>query len=339
MTPDFRGRRILLIAPRFFGYERTLAQTLEGLGATVRYVDARPGNGTLAKALLRLHPLAPLTRPLVRRHFRRALRALAGDRFDDILVISPEGLDEGVLAPLRRAQPGARLLLYMWDALANKGLRGARASRFIALFDHAYSFDDQDAAQYGMELRPLFCAWQAPAGGDGDPAFLFSFVGTIHSDRYRILRTLVRSVQGRTLKPFVYPFLPGRALYWLNWLTRPEFRQAGAEAFQYVPMPYGDVQAVFRASQCILDIEHPGQRGLTMRTLEVLSAGKHLITTNPHIRKYPFYRPDRVTVIDRQHPSLPDPLPQPAPLTLSERHALSLTGWCEDVFKDVPGGR
>ena len=38
-----------------------------------------------------------------------------------------------------------------------------------------------------------------------------------------------------------------------------------------------------------------------MRTFESLGAGRKLITTNPEIRKYPFYNQDNICVIDRKN--------------------------------------
>ncbi len=326
----FWGRQILLIAPRFFGYETKIVEHLQGLGAEVQFLDERPGNSFFIKALIRIR--SPLARPIIRRYYRTALDVLKKKCFDDILIISPECCDEAVLCNIRRTQPKARVILYMWDALAHKGWKGIRAITFVSKFDRALSFDDVDAAKFGMILRPLFYSTTV---GQPDPdglTYTFSFIGTIHSDRFRVLKSLSHCAQTRNLKTFVHPYLPSRILYWLFRLTKPEFRGISLETFAYSPMPYEKVLDVFRASQCIVDIEHPGQRGLTMRTLEVIGSGKHLITTNPNIKCYPFFRPDRVTVIDRHDVMLPDPIPVPSPLDNEEKHALSLSGWCEDVF-------
>ena len=326
----FKGRRILLIAPRFFGYETKIINHLKSLGSEVHFLDERPGNSFLIKGLVRFHSV--LSPPLARWYFKRALAALQTVRFDDVLVISPEFFDEGTIRQVRETQPAARIILYMWDSLINKGWTERRATRFLAGFDRTLSFDDVDATHYEMSLRPLFYSSSVPRQDGVTSSFAFSFIGTIHSDRYRVLKDLERCAKVRGLPTFIYPFLPSKYIYWFYRLTKPEFKGTKLADFQLSSLPYDQVMAVFQASRCIVDIEHPGQRGLTMRTLEVIGSGKHLITTNPNIRKYSFYSPDRITVIDRRRATLPDPLPETRVVCDAETYSFSLQGWCEEIF-------
>jgi hypothetical protein len=55
-------------------------------------------------------------------------------------------------------------------------------------------------------------------------------------------------------------------------------------------------------SKATLDIAHPQQTGLTMRTIELLGAQKKIITTNGDIVNYDFYDPQNILVIDRENP-------------------------------------
>ena len=54
-------------------------------------------------------------------------------------------------------------------------------------------------------------------------------------------------------------------------------------------------------SKVILDIQHPAQTGLTMRTIEMIGLKKKIITTNQDIVHYDFYRPENIQVIDRKN--------------------------------------
>ena len=51
----------------------------------------------------------------------------------------------------------------------------------------------------------------------------------------------------------------------------------------------------------MLDIQHPNQTGLTMRTIEMIGLNKKIITTNSSITEYDFYSPNNVLVIDREN--------------------------------------
>lgn len=53
---------------------------------------------------------------------------------------------------------------------------------------------------------------------------------------------------------------------------------------------------LYEYSMCVLDSPQAGQTGLTIRVLEALGAKKKLITTNPDIVNYDFYRPENIYV-------------------------------------------
>ena len=60
-----------------------------------------------------------------------------------------------------------------------------------------------------------------------------------------------------------------------------------------------EIADVIDKSKIVLDIQHPKQIGLTMRTIEMLGMNKKLITTNSTIKNYDFYNPNNICVIDR----------------------------------------
>ena len=41
--------------------------------------------------------------------------------------------------------------------------------------------------------------------------------------------------------------------------------------------------------RCVVDVENPGQHGLTMRSIEIIGLKRKFITTNPDIVNYDFY--------------------------------------------------
>jgi hypothetical protein len=91
----------------------------------------------------------------------------------------------------------------------------------------------------------------------------------------------------------------------------------------------------YNESAAILDIEHPNQSGLTMRTFEVIASGKKLVTTNKKIVEHDFYEPARICVIDRESPRIPEEfLEVPTPSLSDEFIAYhSLRGWVSDILK------
>jgi spore maturation protein CgeB len=118
-------------------------------------------------------------------------------------------------------------------------------------------------------------------------------------------------------------------------LLNPSFRSVPNSMLHFAPLPREKVQRVFARSLSILDIQHPRQSGLTMRTFEALGSGKKLITTNPEIAEYDFFNSQNIRIIDRINPEIPEdffktPYLHPSQEVYS-RHSIS--GWVDEIFK------
>jgi hypothetical protein len=99
-------------------------------------------------------------------------------------------------------------------------------------------------------------------------------------------------------------------------------------------MPAAEVAEIVRQSRAVLDVEHPRQRGFTMRTIETLLAGKKLVTTNKHIVGSDLYHPSRAHVISRRTPEIPAGfVEQPCDAIPDElRRRYSCEGWAAELL-------
>lgn len=68
-------------------------------------------------------------------------------------------------------------------------------------------------------------------------------------------------------------------------------------------MPYDKYCDAIESSKYVLDINHPDQSGLTMRTLEALGAGTKVLTTNFNVKDSELYKKGYVTIVDRKLPT------------------------------------
>lgn len=106
--------------------------------------------------------------------------------------------------------------------------------------------------------------------------------------------------------------------------------------FEYTPLSANKVKDIIKVSRAFLDIQHPAQTGLTIRTFEILGAQRKLITTNPEIVKYDFYRSSNILVVDRMNPIVDldffykDYMPLPDEVI--EKYSLDC--WLEQIFSD-----
>lgn len=326
---DLSTRRILLLSPVFFGYEQRMADHFRSRGASVDWIDDRASNHSLFKISVRLN--LPGSGLAARRHFRRAFQGLEEGGYTDVVLVNPESCGLPMVRRLRQLLPRARFALYMWDSFENRQYLSPEA--LLSQFDKTLTFDDDDAKRYGMHFRPLFFC-EAPPPQPVTPRFAFSFIGTMHTDRYRILRALERQVSAYGLASFTYPYLPSRVLYWSYRATRPEYRSTRPGDFKYTPLRYEQALEITSASMAAVDIEHPRQRGLTIRTFEVLAAGKKLLTTNARVRGYDFYSTERIAVLDRRAPRVDRAFFEepPPPLDPRQQARYSIRAWADEVL-------
>lgn len=321
------GKRVLLVAPRFFGYERDIRGEIERRGAVVDWLPDRPFDKPLMTALTRHRPQWVL--PAADRLYERLLQQMGATHYDAILVVNGQTLSRRMLGKLRTGFPAAKLVLYMWDSIENR--RGVLDN--LPLFDTTYSFDPLSVRNYGMRLRPLFFSkgFERPVEADFDHHL--SFVGTAHTDRYEVVSRLRQSLQPG-LRSYWYLYLQAPWVYYAYRLATPAMRNARRRDFHFTPLDKRTLQEVFARSRAILDIEHPQQRGLTMRTFETMGGYKKLITTNAHVRDYDFFDSQNICVVDRAAPRasrefLESPFVPIAPI-LYRRY--SIEGWVDEVL-------
>jgi hypothetical protein len=327
---DIAGKTVLFIAPKFFGYEGDIHDELVRRGATVDMLLDRPFNTPLMTALTRF--ARRLVVPFVDRLYFRQLADFKRADYDLIFVVNGQTLSSKVLAHLKARYPRAQFVLYMWDSVRNR----ASALGHLRWFDRVFTFDRQDSLNHPMQLRPLFFSKGFETADSEGASYEVSFIGTAHTDRARVVAAIDASLP-TSAKRFWYLYLQAPWVFYLRKLISANFRSARKEQFRFTPLDKAEVQRVLAGSRVILDIEHPQQIGLTMRTLETFGAAKKLATTNAEIRLYEFYNPANICVLDRHAARIPAAfLSAPYEHPSAELyHKYSLAGWMDEILSQV----
>lgn len=332
MENFFSGKKILFIAPAFFGYEREIKKRLEQLGAQVDYYDDRPSTRAWSKFAIRVMPSTQ--KKAIHRYFSVLLDNNHGN-YDFVFIIKMECMPADILQALRKKNPKAKFIYYSYDSVKNNG----NFRNSVHEFDSAFTFDDQDAQTIpGIRLRPLFFLNEYRDLPRGETAYSVTFIGTAHSDRYALVKKIDASLPTGGKPNFFFLFIPSLAIYRLKKMFVPAFFKSKISDFSFTPMNKAQVMAVIAKSHAILDFQHPNQIGLTMRTIEMVGARKKLITTNQNVKKYDFYRPENIQVIDRDNPHV-DPAFLSSPYSeLPDElyNKYSIDGWLNDVFSVTP---
>ena len=225
-----------------------------------------------------------------------------GKDYDYILIIKCDMAPISILESLRTVFPNAKMCLYLWDSVKN--IRGVKSK--FQFFDVIHSFDLEDCKKYEqLKFRPLFYGDQyIKSECKEDYKYDISFCGTIHSDRYAIVKQIQAIAKGLMLKSYWFLYLQSKFIFSFYKLVKREFKGVSRNVFSFDKLTANEIASIVDESKVVLDIQHPKQSGLTMRTIEMIGMKKKFITTNQNIIQYDFYNPNNILVIDRKNPKL-----------------------------------
>lgn len=327
---NINGKRILFFSPAFFKYENMIAEKMREMGAEVDMYDVRSVTGAFSRALLKISPHLFYIKS--QRYYEHIIEKNKTKDYDYILIVKCDMTPINILERFRIFFPKAKLCLNLWDSVDNiPGITGK-----FKYFDTMHSFDRNDCERYPeLKFRPLFFGDQfRKMNRNGIDKYDISFCGTIHSDRYAVIKQVQTIASEKGLNCFWFLYLQSRFIYYFYKLIKKEFRGTSKNIFSFNKMTAGDVASVVDQSKIILDIQHPNQTGLTMRTIEMVGMNKKLITTNHSIKDYDFYNPTNILVIDRKNVEI-DPAffsTQYEPLPNNMYEYYSIESWILEVL-------
>jgi hypothetical protein len=298
---SLRSKKILLIAP-IGHYSEAIAQALRARGAIVDCYEERPALNVLAKTLIRYSPR--LIRSYTQAYFNGIINATRWNNYDFILLVRAEAVTREFIGALRSCHKNAAIFLYQWDSMT---LTTGPIDK-LDLFDRTFSFDKRDCAKYSMTFLPLFYIDDYRDVGKipVDPKYDFLFVGTIHSDRFRMIQTIEQYALSHSMSSYFYMYIPTPVLFYKMKYFDRKLPGAKMSEFRFSHLSRREtVQAVANA-KILIDSEHPAQLGLTMRTIEALGARRKLITTNADVLNYDFYHPNNILVVNREEVQIPE---------------------------------
>ncbi|MGL5570611.1 hypothetical protein [Cetobacterium sp.] len=297
----FINKKILFFAPRFFNYEIEIKKKLEQLGAQVDFYDERMNPSNLDKVIIRLKKKL-LAKKIVN-YYYNIINESKNKEYDYVFFLSPETITKELLQELKRNQKNAKYIIYMYDSIKNK----KNAREILDEFDSHFSFDKNDCEiDSRFKFRPLFYLDEYSKFTEKtcDKKYDISFIGTVHSDRYGVIKSIKEQAILNGLNVNFFMYFPSKVMYLIKKMFDKSYKNTEIKDFSFASISKEKVLDIISNSKIILDIQHPKQVGLTMRTIEMLGMKKKLITTNKNIKEYDFYNSDNIKIIDRNNPIL-----------------------------------
>ncbi len=327
LEKSLEGKNILFFSWPFYEYPEKIKNQLEKMGATVMYYSSAPTDNFLKVRFLERFE------GLKKRYFNKILNDISKCSYDYVFMINAAIFPEYFLQELSEVCKKSCKLLYSWDSLAVY----PTAQTMHKYFDYIYSFDSDDVKNIEyMQFLPLFYCDELYEGRKRKEfKYDFSFIGFGHTERYSFIQNIKNYADKNSFSYFFRLYLPSKIHFLRGKYIKGLFASANVNDFVYKPVSYETIKRVTNESKIVIDIELSNQSGLTMRTIETHGMRKKLITTNTNIKKYDFYHPQNICVVDRKKPVISDQFVTSDYVELPEilYKKYTLSTWLKVIFR------
>lgn len=278
----------LIVCPEYFNYHNVIKSAFKRNGHDIDMVTYSN------KCLI------PFVNGLIKSKKKTAIiRYLQSVKYDFIIVIKGDIMTWSEWGMILDKVVSVKIL-YQWDSMANFDY-----SEALPIFTRVYSFDRNDSQRcMSIQYLPLFYdhyAIQDVTNNKKNSELDLLFIGIWHSDRLKMLDIVDKQARDHNLKTYFrvyYPFLT-----WL-YLRIKKGRIMSSPFLTFRKISNRKVYDLYNSARCVVDIAHPQQSGLTMRTIECVGCGKKLITTNENIVFEPFYSEDNIQILYHDKPEI-----------------------------------
>ncbi|EKY13152.1 hypothetical protein [Capnocytophaga sp. oral taxon 324] len=317
-------KRVLFIGIGFYDYDLIIQQAIEKLGFEVDYFCETPK--TITYTISNHLKIRSISNRIKSKH-SILIATKCKENYDFIFVIKGDVITPESLEIIRQKNKTAKTILYLWDSIK----RMSNYKKIESYFDTIYSFDRVDALNDNkLKFKPLFYRSEYKRD-ESNHSFLFDlfFIGWAHSDRATLLQKIASILEEQKLKVKFFIFV-GKMSYYIS----KSIRTVRSMTIRKPISPKAVVKYSTH-SRAVLDLAHPLQTGLTMRTIEVLfGINRKLITTNKDIVNYSFYNENNILIINRENLEIPksffekDFIPYPKEFIDS----FFIENWVKDFF-------
>lgn len=324
-----KEKNILFISASFFNYEKAVISRMQEMGATVDFFDERPSNSGLTKGIIRVYP--KLIQKKIDDWYDSILRHTDNKKYDYFLLIKGESIPFSFLDEFKKRHPETTMVFYSYDTVKEY----PRMLKLFPYFDRKFSFEPADVLNYGFRLRPLFYLNDyLKTDQITDFKYDLVFVGSAHTDRYRIGEEVRSILDNRKRKSYFFYYSLGKLFFYLKRIFDKNMKSFDVSKLSFEKLSHHQIAEIYEESFSVLDINKPFQFGISMRTFETLASGRKLMTTNPEISFYPFYNPNNVLIIDREKIEIPNQFFETGfePTDAEFKQRLSVDNWIESLF-------
>ncbi|CAM4120637.1 hypothetical protein FLAN108750_11510 [Flavobacterium antarcticum] len=188
-------------------------------------------------------------------------------------------------------------------------------------FDVVYSFEKEDCAKFNL---PFATNW------------IYNEQNDIQKIEYNVFNITSKDKRLPLLEKIATALKSNGISYKIMVFDKKSKVQESNLTFIKTKYSLDKVSQLIAKSQTLLDINRPGQSGLSFRIFESLGLEKKLITTNKDVRNYDFYNPKNILIIDETNPQISKDFFESDYEKIPENiyYKYTMDGWIDHVIFD-----
>lgn len=321
-------KKILLIMPKYFGYEKYICERLEKRGFKVYLLYENLDEISLLYRFIYVYKNDFKLR-LIKHYYERKYNRLP-ENIEVVLVIRGETITEEIIGQLKSRYRNAKYIMYQWDSTNNN----SNAVMVAKYFDDVLTFDPVDAKKYKWKYRPLF--YIPELCKSTHKTFDIAYICMLHSERVQILKKLKKICKENKFSLFSYLYQKFPVYLKHKYLQKESI---------YKSIDRGDIKSralsleqtygIYKRAKVIVDYASPRQNGLTMRSIESLGTNCKLITNNPNIVNEPFYNKQNICLYSFDSFAISNIFLNSGYVQINEEQKkyYSIDGWMDDLLR------
>lgn len=321
-----RNKKVLFIYISFFGYENEITNAIIKKGADVIAYDERFSNKKIVKITYRFFPF--LSKIISFIYFFLIYQKVKKlDKIDFLFVLKGEVIPYWFIKKIKSRFENASLIYYTWDSFKNN----PNGVKIHEIFDKSFTFDIKDSQEFNLIFRPLFSVFYNKSVSKPNN-YLAGTIITAHSDRIGVFNRIYNELGLNNIETKYYLY---SRIKIIDRIKKTLIKSSKIVLFDK-PLTIKDSYEFLSDVKYVIDINHPQQTGLTMRSIEALVNKKKLITTNSNIKDYCFFNENNICVVDRLAIKISERFLNTDFLEYPEEiiQALTIDGWIEAIFSE-----
>ncbi len=276
--------KILFIGPKFFGYEKYIIKQLKCKYEKVIYVCEYPLGASRRYYIF--ETIFGRKQWLWNLYENKILKIVIREGINKIFIIRGRLLPESLLKKLVEIYR-VEIIHYQWDSVKNN----PNALVISKYANKTFTFDMNDAKQYPhFNYLPLFYYWEDEVCLTRKPQYDLLYVASCNLQRLEIYDKIKDIADRNHWRIKSYLFLP--FILYIKLLIKGE--NVSFKDVRFNPLSHNKYQKILQNSHIVVDVPSSTQVGSSMRTIEALSLGKKIITTNSNVLNESFYCKDNI---------------------------------------------